>query len=197
MSAAVSPSPRITAIGVLTATSSVPAATSSFPTMPSSTASTSIVALSVSISARMVPDFTTSPSFTSHLASLPSSMVGESAGIRISVLIRRTRPCRVLPRPVPGSRWRIRRLPPRSSSPRTACAASARRFPVLCSWGPFGGKWCVARSGPGAAVTAVRPSMRWPSVPSTTSVQPCHTSRSSASAAWPFRASASDSKSGE
>jgi len=52
---------------------------------PSSTASNSIVALSVSISARISPDFTESPSLTSHLASLPSSIVGESAGMRICV----------------------------------------------------------------------------------------------------------------
>jgi len=43
--------------------------------------------LSVSISARIWPDFTTSPSLTSHLASVPSSIVGESAGIRICVAI--------------------------------------------------------------------------------------------------------------
>ena len=53
--------------------------------MPSSTASTSIVALSVSISARMSPDLTLSPSFLSHLMSLPFSIVGDSAGIRILV----------------------------------------------------------------------------------------------------------------
>jgi hypothetical protein len=52
---------------------------------PSSTASNSIVALSVSISASRSPDCTVSPSFTSHLASVPSSMVGESAGILISI----------------------------------------------------------------------------------------------------------------
>src|SRR5262249_43957741 len=51
----------------------------------SSTASTSMVALSVSISAMTSPGFTSWPSATSHLASLPSSMVGDSAGIRISV----------------------------------------------------------------------------------------------------------------
>src|SRR5581483_7501698 len=58
---------------------------SSFATLPSSTASTSMVALSVSISAMTSPAFTCWPSATSHLASLPSSMVGDSAGIRISV----------------------------------------------------------------------------------------------------------------
>src|SRR5258705_11649916 len=49
--------------------------------VPSSTASTSIVALSVSISAMMSPDLTLSPSFFSHLARLPFSIVGDSAGI--------------------------------------------------------------------------------------------------------------------
>ena len=53
--------------------------------MPSSTASTSMVALSVSISAMTSPAVTLSPSFLSHLASLPSVMVGDSAGIRILV----------------------------------------------------------------------------------------------------------------
>ena len=82
---ALSPSASSVAIGVLTLTPSVPSETSSLPTLPSSTASTSIVALSVSISAMMSPALTVWPSLTSHLASLPSSMVGESAGIRISV----------------------------------------------------------------------------------------------------------------
>ena len=72
-------------MGVLTFTPAVPSATRSLPTVPSSTASNSIVALSVSISAITWPDVTASPSFTSHLASVPSSMVGERAGIRISV----------------------------------------------------------------------------------------------------------------
>src|SRR5258705_7044750 len=47
--------------------------------------SNSIVALSVSISARISPALPFSPSLTCHLASLPSSMVGDSAGIRIWV----------------------------------------------------------------------------------------------------------------
>ena len=80
-----SPSASSTAIGVLTFTPSVPSEISSFDTLPSSTASTSMVALSVSISAMMSPGLMVWPSLTSHLASLPSSMVGESAGIRISV----------------------------------------------------------------------------------------------------------------
>ena len=36
------------------------------------------------------PELTVSPSFTSHLARVPSSMVGDSAGMRISIDIRRT-----------------------------------------------------------------------------------------------------------
>ncbi len=73
----------ITAIGVLTLTFSVPAGMRMADSGPSSTASTSMVALSVSISAMTSPDFTMSPTFLSHLAILPSSMVGDSAGMRI------------------------------------------------------------------------------------------------------------------
>jgi hypothetical protein len=80
-----SPSSTRMAMGLLTFTPSVPSAIRILPMMPSSTASNSIVALSVSISARMSPAETVSPSFTSHLASVPSSIVGESAGMRISV----------------------------------------------------------------------------------------------------------------
>src|SRR5713226_8243681 len=76
-----SPSPRIMAIGVLTATSLVPSGTRMRPSVPSSTASTSMVALSVSISAMTSPDLTASPSFLCHLARLPFSIVGDSAGI--------------------------------------------------------------------------------------------------------------------
>src|SRR3546814_4674959 len=46
-----------------------------------------IVALSVSISARISPDLTVSPSLTSHFASVPSSIVGDSAGIFNSMAI--------------------------------------------------------------------------------------------------------------
>src|SRR6185295_1352192 len=53
--------------------------------VPSSVASTSIVALSVSISAMTSPDLTSSPSFLSHLARLPFSIVGESAGMSTSI----------------------------------------------------------------------------------------------------------------
>src|SRR6185437_6805998 len=83
-----SPSPSKVAIGALTFTPSLPSGTRILPMRPSSTASNSIVALSVSISARMSPDLTVSPSFTSQRASLPSSMVGDSAGIRIFVATR-------------------------------------------------------------------------------------------------------------
>src|SRR5690242_18623854 len=83
----VSSSPSKMAMGWFTGTWSVPSATRSWPIRPSSTASTSMVALSVSISAMMSPDLTSSPSFTCHLASLPVSMVGESCGMRISVVI--------------------------------------------------------------------------------------------------------------
>jgi hypothetical protein len=77
--------PPSVAITVPTFTLSVPSGTAIEAITPSSTASNSMVALSVSISARMSPETTSSPSFTSHLASLPSSMVGERAGILISV----------------------------------------------------------------------------------------------------------------
>ena len=91
-SSALSPSSTRTAIGVFTLTPWDPSDTRILPKMPSSTASNSIVALSVSISAMMSPDLTASPSFFSHFASVPSSMVGDRAGIRISVAIRSTLP---------------------------------------------------------------------------------------------------------
>ena len=84
-----SPSPRITAIGVLTATSAVPSGTRILPSVPSSTASTSMVALSVSISAITSPDLTLSPSRLIHLARLPFSMVGDRAGINTWIAIER------------------------------------------------------------------------------------------------------------
>src|ERR1700681_2665945 len=65
--------------------SAVPSGTRIFAITPSSIASYSMVALSVSISARMSPDLTVSPSFLSHLARLPFSIVGESAGIRMLI----------------------------------------------------------------------------------------------------------------
>src|SRR4051812_19682677 len=81
------PSSVSSAIGVFTATPSVPSLTRIFCSTPSSTASTSMVALSVSISASTSPEATLSPSFFSHRASLPSVMVGDSAGMRISMAI--------------------------------------------------------------------------------------------------------------
>ena len=81
--AAFSPSSRMTAISSLTFTPSVPSGTTILPSTPSSTASNSIVALSVSISAMTAPEEILSPSLTSHFARVPSSMVGESAGIRM------------------------------------------------------------------------------------------------------------------
>ncbi len=80
-----SPSPASTAMTSLTATSWVPSGTKIFAMVPSSTASTSMVALSVSISAMTSPDLTLSPSFLSHLARLPFSIVGDSAGIRMLI----------------------------------------------------------------------------------------------------------------
>ena len=44
-----------------------------------------MVALSVSISASTSPELTVSPSLTIQRASLPSVIVGDSAGIKISV----------------------------------------------------------------------------------------------------------------
>src|SRR3954468_12602277 len=69
----------------LTATSWVPSGTTILASTPSSMDSYSIVALSVSISASTSPALTLSPSFLSHLARLPFSIVGDSAGIRILI----------------------------------------------------------------------------------------------------------------
>ena len=66
-----------------TCTPVVPSATRIRPNTPSSMTSSSMVALSVSISAMTSPLSTASPSFFSHLARVPSVMVGDSAGIRI------------------------------------------------------------------------------------------------------------------
>ena len=68
-----------------TGTPSAPAATTSSATIPSSMLSTSIVALSVSISASTSPDLTTSPTATSHFDSVPVSIVGDSAGMVMSM----------------------------------------------------------------------------------------------------------------
>src|SRR5262249_917267 len=80
-----SPSSRRRAITAFTFTPWAPSWTTISPITPSSTASTSMVALSVSISAMTSPAFTVSPTFLCHLARLPSVMVGDSAGIRISM----------------------------------------------------------------------------------------------------------------
>src|SRR5712671_4911849 len=82
-----SPFSAITAIGVLTATWSVPSGITIFASTPSSTASTSIVALSVSISASTSPARTGSPTFLTQRAILPSVIVGDSAGISTSLAI--------------------------------------------------------------------------------------------------------------
>ena len=99
-----SPSPASSAIGRPTFTPSVPSGTRILAILPSSTASNSIVALSVSISARMSPDLTSSPSLTSHLASVPSSIVGDRAGILSSIAISSSPPARrCRARPASGS----------------------------------------------------------------------------------------------
>ena len=72
---------------MFTFTPSVPASTRMASNTPSSTASTSMVALSVSISAMTWPAATVSPALTSHLARVPSSMVGDRAGIRMSIMV--------------------------------------------------------------------------------------------------------------
>src|SRR5271156_6795923 len=56
--------------------------------MPESKASRSMVALSVSTSARMSPDLTASPSFLSHLTRVPSVIEGLSRGMRMSLAIK-------------------------------------------------------------------------------------------------------------
>jgi hypothetical protein len=73
----------MSAMSSFTGTSDVPSGTMILARMPSSTASTSMVALSVSISAITSPDLIRSPSFLSHLARLPFSIVGDRAGIRM------------------------------------------------------------------------------------------------------------------
>ncbi len=58
-----------------------PSATATCRSTPSARATRSITALSVSTSARVSPALTASPSRLCHLATRPSSMVGESASI--------------------------------------------------------------------------------------------------------------------
>ena len=80
-----SPSSARSPMTEFTATFSLPASTRILPITPSSMASTSIVALSVSISAMTSPERTASPSATSQRANVPSVIVGERAGIKISI----------------------------------------------------------------------------------------------------------------
>jgi hypothetical protein len=62
-----------------------PSGTEIFERIPSSKASISIVALSVSISAIISPISTSSPSFLSQRTTVPSVMVSESLGISILI----------------------------------------------------------------------------------------------------------------
>jgi hypothetical protein len=82
-----SPSSSRMAMGALTATPSVPPGTRILPRVPSSIASTSMVALSVSISAITSPAAMASPSFLSQRARVPSDMVGDRAGMVISMVM--------------------------------------------------------------------------------------------------------------
>ena len=84
-----SPGCTSTPIGAFTFTPCVPSETRILPRTPSSTASTSMVALSVSISAITSPEWTSSPSFFNQRDSVPSVIVGLSAGIRMLVGIAR------------------------------------------------------------------------------------------------------------
>ena len=68
-------------MGVLIATFSLPSSTKILANVPSFTASTSIVALSVSISQITSPTATVSPTCFTHRAKVPSVMVGDSAGM--------------------------------------------------------------------------------------------------------------------
>jgi hypothetical protein len=64
-----------------------PAWTRIFWRMPGPSASISMLALSVSISARTSPTFTASPSLFVHLTIVPSSMVGDSFASTTLVII--------------------------------------------------------------------------------------------------------------
>ena len=77
----------IIAIALFTGILASPSLNKRSRTTPSSTASTSIVALSVSISAIKSPALTVSPFLINHLDRFPSVIVGDNAGIKISVLI--------------------------------------------------------------------------------------------------------------
>ena len=88
MSSSVSFFWRIIALGVFTATSFDPSLIIIFASVPLYTDSTSIVALSVSISAIISPTSIVSPSFFFHDTKLPFSIVGLSAGISKIIGIR-------------------------------------------------------------------------------------------------------------
>src|SRR5262249_36545684 len=75
------------AIGVLTATWSVPSGRTIFGRPPSAAGAIAILALSVALSASRSPGLTLSPSAFSQRAILPSVIVGDSAGIKTSVAI--------------------------------------------------------------------------------------------------------------
>ena len=104
-----SPSSTRMAIGSFTFTPAVPSPTRILPSTPSSTASTSIVALSVSISAMTSPAWTGSPSFFSQRASVPSVIVGLSAGIRMLVGISSSFHARAALAPLPLAALPLRR----------------------------------------------------------------------------------------
>src|SRR5882757_439952 len=68
-----------------------PAATLIALSTPAAIAGTSIDTLSVSISNRLSPGFTTSPALTNHFEILPSATVSPSCGIRTSMELPRHR----------------------------------------------------------------------------------------------------------
>src|SRR5262249_1673174 len=80
---AVSPSSSRMAMTAFTFTPSAPSGTTICPILPSSTPQPSMLAWSVSTSQMPCPALTVSPTLTCHFASLPSVMVGDSAGIRM------------------------------------------------------------------------------------------------------------------
>src|SRR5262245_41916610 len=69
-----------------------PAGTRILRSTPAPSASISMLALSVSISARTSPTFTASPSFLLHLTMVPSSIVGDSFANTTLVTLTGTRP---------------------------------------------------------------------------------------------------------
>ena len=89
-----SPGSAMTPISVPTGARS-PAGTRIFRRTPAPKASISTSALSVSISATMSPLWTRSPSFRSHLMTLPVSMASESLGITTLVTAMSLAPVRV------------------------------------------------------------------------------------------------------